>query len=268
MLDLPQLTVIMPVYNVEKYIGRALEALLNQKNRNFKLLIVNDGYKDKTRQIAESYSDKFLYFKLINKANEGVAAARNVALAHVDTPYFTFHDGDDWVDPDYTDFFINSFKRYPHVSLISCGYWIDKKKQKKSRSIDPKRESGHLTKKEAYFKIANVSTSPVKGYTWNKCYRLDVVRKHNIKFMGDIAFMEDEVFNIEYVSLSDGVYFTSKPYYHYWQRPDSLIHVTSGLKYIPDNVRATYRVWHKILKSLRHEKKKIRRKIPNKITNN
>ena len=141
MLDLPQLTVIMPVYNVEKYIGRALEALLNQKNRNFKLLIVNDGSKDKTRQIAESYSDKFLYFKLINKANEGVAAARNVALAHVDTPYFTFHDGDDWVDPDYTDFFINSFKRYPHVSLISCGYWIDKEKQKRVEVLTRKERA-------------------------------------------------------------------------------------------------------------------------------
>lgn len=67
MLRQPMLTVIMPVYNMEKYLGRALEALTKQKDRNFKLLIVNDGSKDKTREVAEQYRDRFLYFDIINK---------------------------------------------------------------------------------------------------------------------------------------------------------------------------------------------------------
>ena len=59
MLRQPMLTVIMPVYNMEKYLGRALDALAKQKDRNFKLLIVNDGSKDRTREIAESYRNRF-----------------------------------------------------------------------------------------------------------------------------------------------------------------------------------------------------------------
>ena len=72
MLRQPMLTVIMPVYNMEKYLGRALDALAKQKDRNFKLLIVNDGSKDRTREIAESYRDRFLYFDIINKKRLGL----------------------------------------------------------------------------------------------------------------------------------------------------------------------------------------------------
>lgn len=255
MLRQPLLTVIMPVYNMEKYLGRALDALASQDDKNFKLIIVNDGSKDKTREIAESYQDKFLYFKLINKKNGGLSDARNVGMEHVDTPYFTFHDGDDWAAPGYTAFFVKAFKEHPDVAMVSCGFWIDSQRRNDSHPVDPKDESGLLTKREVYMKMTNIFTSPVKGYTWNKGYKTEVVRKHHMTFVKDLAFMEDQIFNVKYVSLTSGFYFSSEPYYHYWQRSDSMVHDLNPKK-VPDNFKANYRVWNQIIKSLMNEKSK------------
>lgn len=115
----PELTIIMPVYNMEKYIAKALDQLAKQEDPNFKLLIVNDGSKDKTVEVAEQYRDKFRYFRILNKKNGGLSDARNVGMANVDTPYFTFHDGDDWVEPGYTAYFVRAFHDHPNVAMVS-----------------------------------------------------------------------------------------------------------------------------------------------------
>ena len=225
MLRQPMLTVIMPVYNMEKYLGRALDALAKQKDRNFKLLIVNDGSKDRTREIAESYRNRFLYFDIINKKNGGLSDARNVGMAHVTTPYFTFHDGDDWVDSGYTAYFVRAFDEHPDVDIVSCGFWIDSEKRHESHPVGSKQSGGLIDKREAYLKMTNV----------------------------------------KYVSLTNGFYYSSTPYYHYWQRADSMVHDLNPKK-IPDNFIANYRVWRQIIKSLiaeretQKESKKIAKK--------
>ncbi|MBS6637231.1 MAG: glycosyltransferase [Lactobacillus gasseri] len=253
MLRQPMLTVIMPVYNMEKYLSRALEALAKQKDKNFKLLIVNDGSKDKTREVAEKYRDRFLYFDIINKKNGGLSDARNVGMAHVTTPYFTFHDGDDWVDPGYTAYFVRAFDEHPDVDIVSCGFWIDSEKRHESHPVGSKQSGGLIDKREAYLKMTNVFGSPVKGYTWNKGYKISVIKKYHLRFVEDLAFMEDQIFNVKYVSLTNGFYYSSTPYYHYWQRTDSMVHDLNPKK-IPDNFRANYRVWHQIIKSLMAER--------------
>lgn len=255
MLRQPLLTVIMPVYNMEKYLSRALDALAKQDDKNFKLLIVNDGSKDNTREIAESYRSRFPFFKIINKKNGGLSDARNVGMDNVDTPYFTFHDGDDWVDSGYTAFFVRAFEKYPQVDMVSCGFWINSPKRTGSHPVGEKKGSGLLSKREAYTLMTNVFGSPIKGYTWNKGYKTDLVRKYKMRFVEDLAFMEDQIFNVKYVSLTDGFYFNSDPYYHYWQRADSMVHDLNPKK-IPDNFRANYRVWSQIVKSLMSERSK------------
>lgn len=259
MLRQPLLTVIMPVYNMEKYLGRALEALAKQDDKNFKLLIVNDGSKDKTQEIAESYRSRFSFFKIINKKNGGLSDARNVGMDNVDTPYFTFHDGDDWVDSGYTAFFVHAFEKYPQVDMVSCGFWIDSSRRAGSHPVGENKGSGLLSKREAYMLMTNVFGSPIKGYTWNKGYKIDIVKKHNMRFVEDLAFMEDQIFNVKYVSVTNGFYFNSNPYYHYWQRSDSMVHNLNPKK-IPDNFRANYRVWSQIIKSLMAERSKNKTK--------
>lgn len=264
MLKQPELTVIMPVYNMEKYLARALDHLAKQTDPNFKLLIVNDGSKDKTRKIAESYQDKFKYFRIINKPNGGLSEARNIGMQNVDTPYFTFHDGDDWVEPNYTAYFVEAFHKHPEAAMVCCGFYIDYEKDHKSIPATKKKIAKMLTKSQTYREIVNVLgslffnhafASSVKGYTWNKGYKTSVVHKHNLKFVKKLAFMEDQIFNVKYLSLTEGFYCDSVPLYHYWQRDDSMVH-NFNLKMVPDNFKANWIVWKIIVSSLIKEHKK------------
>lgn len=263
MLKQPELTVIMPVYNMEKYLARALDHLAKQTDANFKLLIVNDGSTDNTRKIAEGYQKKFKYFRIINKPNGGLSDARNVGMDNVDTPYFTFHDGDDWVDPDYTSFFVNAFHDHPEAAMVSCGFWIDYEHNKKSIPATNKKVHRMLSKFQTYRNLVNFAgslffnhafVSPVKGYTWNKGYKTSVVRKYHLRFVKKLAFMEDQIFNAKYISLTEGYYCSSQPLYHYWQRDDSMVH-NFNLQMVPDNFKANYIVWSIIIKSLVKEHK-------------
>lgn len=120
-----------------------------------------------------------------------------------------------------------------------------------------------MTKWETYRQIVNflgsmffnhAFVSPVKGYTWNKGYKTSVVRKYHLQFVKKLAFMEDQIFNVKYLSLTDGFYCESTPLYHYWQRQDSMVH-DFNLKMLPDNFKANYYVWKIIVKSLISEKK-------------
>ena len=142
MLQVPKLTIIMPVYNTAQYLPRAFDALLKQVNKAFKLIVVDDGSTDNSVEVAQSYASRFPYFKLIQKENGGPSDARNVGIKYIDTPYVTFHDGDDWVDPGYTAFFINAFEEHPNVNLVSCGYWIDYPDKKERVVGHPEGDQG------------------------------------------------------------------------------------------------------------------------------
>ena len=220
-----KLTVIMTVYNQEKYLARALDYLLEQNNQQFKLLVIDDGSTDSTAEIAASYQDRFQAFDLVSKANEGVAAARNLGLDMVDTPYFIFHDGDDWVEPDYTDYFIKAFDRHPDDDMVTCGYYVDQAGKPSVPITKP--VEGELTRIEAVLKALGSAHSPVKGYTWNKCYKTQLVRRLHLRFNEDLDLMEDQVFNIDYLMQTEGCYYSSVPLYHYWQRADSAVHTVS-----------------------------------------
>lgn len=143
-------------------------------------------------------------------------------MQYIDTPYVTFHDGDDWVDPGYTSFFIRAFEEHPDVNLVSCGYWMDYP-DKKSRVVG-RPEGGFLTRGETYLKLTNVFGSPMKGYSWNKAYKTAIIKKFHLQFDRDISLLEDQIFNVKYISVAKGVYYTQRPYYHYWQRKGSIIH--------------------------------------------
>lgn len=264
MIQQPELTVIMPVYNVEKYLARALDHLAKQDDPNFKLLIVNDGSTDSTRKIAEQYRDQFRYFNIVNKPNGGLSDARNVGIENVDTPYFTFHDGDDWVDSGYTAFFVRAFHDHPDAAMVSCGFWLDYENKEGSIPATKKNVHGMKNKLRTYQLVGNPLGSlmdnhflatPVKGYTWNKGYKLSVVKHNHLHFMSDLAFMEDQIFTVQYLALTDGFYCDSTPLYHYWQRKDSMVH-KFNLKMIPDNFKANYFIIRTMIRSLWQEHKK------------
>ena len=94
----PEISVIVPVYNVEKYLSECIDSILAQTFRNFELILIDDGSKDKSGEICDGYALKESRIKVIHKENGGACTARNIGLANASGKYVSFVDSDDFMD--------------------------------------------------------------------------------------------------------------------------------------------------------------------------
>ena len=110
----PQISIIVPVYNSEKYLGACIDSILAQSYRDFELILVDDGSRDSSPRICDDYAQKDSRVKVIHKANGGVSAARNDGLDIAKGEYVTFIDSDDWVEGEYLET-LSKFGKYDIV---------------------------------------------------------------------------------------------------------------------------------------------------------
>lgn len=215
-----EITVIIPAFNAEKTIERCVKSFSNQTFHNFKLVIVNDGSTDKTKNIL--YNLKKLYpkiiYRIINQKNMGVSNARNTGLRYVNTKYVTFCDADDFVEKNYLETLINPYKKFDNIGLSICGY---KKELKNDKLIYQGKFSkiGIQNQEEIFNQI--FTNKGIEGFTINKLYIFDLIKKNNIFFDEKIKIAEDLLFNVEYINLVDNIYVTEEPVYHYLVNNDS-----------------------------------------------
>lgn len=102
------ISIIVPIYNVEKYLRQCLDSIMNQTYRNFECLLINDGSPDNSADICREYVSKDSRFRYFEKENGGISSARNLGIEHSKGEYITFIDSDDWVDSDYLEVLYNS----------------------------------------------------------------------------------------------------------------------------------------------------------------
>ena len=207
------LSVIIPAYNVEKYIERCVKSVLNQTLKEIEIIIIDDGSKDKTSQICEELARQNGNITYKKVKNGGCSAARNFGLSLVKGEYVAFLDSDDWIDENmYKDMF--QFAKSESAEIVICGF-------------NKLNENGKLLSK------VNVSTRDSKeDYTdctteWfsspcNKIYKKDMIEKNNIKFLLDIYTGEDMFFNFMCFFFSKKVVSIDKPYYNYFMNSSSV----------------------------------------------
>ena len=116
-----KISIIVPAYNVQKYIKQCLESIINQTYKNLEIIVVNDGSKDKTLDIIESIAKDDPRIIVINQENQGVSATRNNALKGVDGDFVMFVDSDDWLDLDTCEVLIKEAVE-ENADIVMCGY--------------------------------------------------------------------------------------------------------------------------------------------------
>lgn len=129
MNNLPEISVIVPVYKVEEYLPQCIDSILAQTFTDFELLLVDDGSPDRCGEICEEYAGKDMRIRVFHQQNSGVSAARNIGLQHAKGTYIVFVDSDDWVS---TDYLLHLYKSLPDtgIGLVMGGalkYSIDGK---------------------------------------------------------------------------------------------------------------------------------------------
>lgn len=210
----PEISIIMPVYNSEKYLGKCIDSVLTQSFCDFELLLIDDGSTDRSPQICDDYALKDNHVKVIHKDNGGVSSARNMGLSAVRGGYLCFFDSDDTLEPNALqlmyekisngnyDLVIAGYNRYDEDGTKIFGM---SRKEVEALSIDSALKEMYYPKDEEY-----------QGYLWNKMFRSDIIKNAGLKFNECIAFNEDRLFITQYICNSNReVAYTTTPVYNY-----------------------------------------------------
>ena len=203
-------SVIVPFYNVENYIERCLETLVNQTLEDIEIILVNDGSKDRSKIIVDKflkqYPEKIVY---LEKENGGLSDARNYAIPHAKGEYIAFLDSDDYVEKTmYKDMY--ELAKKENSDMVECDfYWEypDKNKRKEDKGVI------YNGKKEMLEKVRVVA--------WNKLIKKEILEKSRVLFPKGLRY-EDVEFTYKLVPYLDKVSFLKKPCIHYIQREGSI----------------------------------------------
>ena len=140
MENTPLLSVIIPVYNVEDYVARCVDSVLNQTYGNLEVILVDDGAKDSSGDICDTLALKDSRVRVIHKENGGLSSARNVGLDMATGEYITFVDSDDWLEADGYEHLMELMERY-QVKLVCGGnYDVDGQTGKRTLALCPEKE--------------------------------------------------------------------------------------------------------------------------------
>ena len=149
-MDQPILSIIVPAYNIEKYLKRCLDSIINQSYKNFECIIVNDGSTDRTRTICDEYAKKDSRIIVIHQENGGLSVARNKAMKVVRGKYVSFVDGDDYIMKTYCETLINLLEDND-ADVAKCDYY--KGILTNEKDVQVKVVSGKEFTKESLFRI-------------------------------------------------------------------------------------------------------------------
>lgn len=222
------ISIIVPVYKVEKYLARCVDSILGQSYKNFELVLVDDGSPDNCGKICDEYAKKDCRVKVVHKKNGGLGSARNAGMDRAKGDYYIFVDSDDWIESEYLCRGIPLIEK--NYDCIISGYYIDftgVNKTIKMKNPENKAFIGMDQTKELLTMLDSVG---MFNTTCNKIYRAELIKKHNIRFEESVRSGEDLSFNAIYFSIARSYYMMTFLSYHYMREGE----VTLTNKFDPD----------------------------------
>ena len=203
------ISVIVPVYNVEAFLGECLESLIKQTYSNIEIILIDDGATDNSGEICDMYAERHENIKVIHTKNQGVSAARNEGMRHAKGQYIGFVDSDDWVEPDMFEIL--------HDVLIkeNADYSVCRMINEFQQTSEFKRnnvENYQLVDRENAFKLM-IEDKGFYGYVCNKLFVRD--KMHKLEFNENLTICEDIEFVAKYTRTTERVAYITEQLYHY-----------------------------------------------------
>ncbi len=214
----PKISVIVPVYNVEKYIHRCIDSILSQSFIDFELILVDDGSPDNCGKICDEYAQKDCRVRVFHKPNGGVSSARNLGLDNTKGKWITFIDSDDYIEIDYLEELV-LFERDDKTDFVVTLNTIRKYTQCKSLTLQYSE----------YNQLFSLYGLDKNGYVIGKLYKTDIIQKLQLRFNTNVHLGEDVMFALKYLMHTNSiVIFSSDKYIYDKSRPDSLTKVSNS----------------------------------------
>ncbi len=228
----PKVSVIIPIYNTEKYLRRCMDTVLNQTLKEIEIILVDDESPDNAPQLCDAYAQADSRIKVIHKQNGGLGYARNSGLEIAAGEYAAFLDSDDYVAPDMYERLYTAAKAAA-VDVAFCGcYFVDGAGRACAipRPMSNRRYCGEEVRKILFGTLGAPPAcreDNVLGMSvWAGIYSLDLIQKEQIRFHSEREYIcEDAVFHIDFFRHADSAYLMADPLYYYCSNPGSLSRV-------------------------------------------
>lgn len=212
-----EISVIVPVYNVEKYLAKCLDSIINQTFSDIEIICVNDGSTDKSAKILKEYQKKDKRIKIIKKKNGGLSSARNAGLKEAKGKYISFIDSDDWIDKTMLEKLYRNVDKYDSDIILCAVHLFDEELQE----IDDNNEYYNLECFNNSFDNRNFSFEETKTFimdvsvmAWNKLYKKEFLDRSNASFPEGLIF-EDGPFFFSIFFKTDKVSLVRQALYFY-----------------------------------------------------
>ncbi len=195
----PSLSVVIPIYNAEKFIEKCVESIIKQTYIDWELLLINDGSTDKSLDICQRYAEQDLRIVCINKQNGGVSSARNVGIEVAKGKFITFVDADDWLEADH----------FTHIMCVSedMDLVVNGHKEINTNSVVEKRITGKnfYTLDELKADYDRLYPLSLINFPWSKRFKCELIK--NQRFDEKVKLGEDYLFNMQYLSKCSSIAF-------------------------------------------------------------
>ncbi|WP_147533178.1 glycosyltransferase family 2 protein [Bacillus marasmi] len=214
-----RLSVIIPVYNVENFLGTCLDSVLNQSFADFEVILINDGSMDASGEICNSYAKEDRRIKVFHLKNSGPSVARNFGLKQAIGEYLMFIDSDDYIIQDTFSLLIDTAEKN-QASLVVYPYYEKNGDQLMYRKVT-ECFYNEIEGKRAFLKHVWLEDEWLASLV-NKLYRTEVIRNNGLFFIEEFHIAEDYLFNLRYVDAAESAISINVPMYYYIRHESSV----------------------------------------------
>lgn len=257
MTGIPKVSVLVPIYNVEKYLHQCVDSILAQTLRDIEIILINDGSTDTSLVICQEYAANDPRVKIIDKPNEGYGKTMNRGLDAATGEYISIVESDDWIEPDMLDA-LYTLAKQNNCDIVKSNYYDYINEISTHKTVLPDFLANHV-----FCARDNENNESVIFYSqpniWSAIYRRDFLRNRNIRFLGSPgASYQDTGFNFKVWAMADRAYLTKRAFLHYRQHPNQSVASTGKVFCVAEEWAEVerfmndYPEWKKASTQLRH----------------
>lgn len=212
---IPKISIIVPVYKVEKYLRRCLDSIVAQTFTDWECILIDDGSPDNSGKICDEYAEKNARFRVIHQENAGVSAARNAGLDVAKGEWIGFVDSDDWICETYLNIlYKNAIENNADMVIAGC------------IRTDGKKEFGKYVPVNGWLNIPKDFAMNMQS-PWGKLFKREICEENKFRFPINISVQEDLYFNFLFLITTKKIYgIADTPYYYFGHDESTLSHFT------------------------------------------